>query len=135
MDEQDFRRKQLRSWIAKNHDGNVTAFARIAKLHQPRLADILAGRTAFGEKYARRVEAAAKMPPRHLDPPNGDTKAGVAAYHGISLTRAGALLGAEWEKLDIDRRMYYEQLIYDEVAKKIRAQRKPRPSQPTDGDD
>jgi hypothetical protein len=132
---QDTRRANLAAWIKKTHDGNVTAFARATKLHQPRLADILAKRKPFGEKYARKVEDAAKMSPKHLDGLSGEAKAGLAAYHGIFLTRAGALLGAEWEKLDLDQRIDFEQKIYAAAAKKIRGQRKPRPEQPSESDD
>src|SRR5690348_14141815 len=96
VNRRDTRRANLAAWIKKNYEGNVSAFARATELHQPRLAEILANTKPFGEKYARKVEEAAKMPAGHLDGLSGAGKAGMAAYHGIFLTRAGALLGAEW---------------------------------------
>jgi hypothetical protein len=125
----------LAAWIKKNYEGNVSAFARATELHQPRLAEILANTKPFGEKYARKVEEAAKMPAGHLDGLSGAGKAGMAAYHGIFLTRAGALLGAEWEKLDLTQRIDFEQKIYAAAAKKIRDHRKGRSDQPGENDE
>lgn len=47
-------------------------------------------------------------------------------YHGIMLTRAGAMLGAEWEKLDTADRYEFEREIMERVAKKVRRERGPR---------
>jgi transcriptional regulator with XRE-family HTH domain len=45
-----------------------------------------------------------------------------APYHGIQLTRSGAMLGAEWEKLDIDDRTRLEAEILTLVAAKKRGE-------------
>lgn len=135
MNIKDTRRANLKAWIEKNYEGNVSAFARAADLHQPRIAEILGGTKSFGEKYARKVETNAKMPAGHLDGLSGAGKAGMAAYHGIFLTRAGALLGAEWEKLDLTQRIDFEQKIYAAAAKKIRDRRKGRADQPGENDE
>lgn len=122
--QQDVRRAALRAWIDKHHKGNVAAFSREAKLRQPHIAEMLVSKRVLGEKAARSIEKKAGMPPRHLEGVSGGTKEAKHTYHGILLTRAGALLGAEWEKLDIDRRAHYEQQIYAEVAQKVRNSRK-----------
>lgn len=54
------------------------------------------------------------------------------AYHGILLTRAGALLAAEWEKLDLDDRVEVEADILDRVAKRKRRERARRPGTSAD---
>lgn len=51
-----------------------------------------------------------------------------ASYHGILLTRAGAMLAAEWEKLEANDRYEIEQDIIQRVAKKVRSSRTNRPS-------
>lgn len=124
VEEHDTRRAALRAWIDKHNDGNVTEFARKHGLNQSHLSEMFAGKRPIGERVARTIETKAKMPARHLEKFSGAVKEASAPYHGILLTRAGAQLGAEWEKLDIVRRAHYEQLIYGEVAQKIRTSRK-----------
>jgi hypothetical protein len=133
MDKEDVRRSNLRAWVRSSPEENVTAFCRRWNLRQSHLSEILAGKRPFGERLARSIEKKAKIPPEQLDRVSDGPKEPSAAYHGISLTRAGALLGAEWEKLDLDKRIEYEQKIYAEVAKKVRTSR--RPTQPRPGDD
>ncbi len=53
------------------------------------------------------------------------------AYHGILLTRAGAMLGSEWEKLDVLERTEVEQDIMTRVARRVRTERgRPTPRDP-----
>lgn len=132
---EDIRRSNLRAWIASSEEKTVTAFCRKWGLRQSHLSEILAGKRPIGERLARSIEKKAKIPPDHLDRVNDGPKEPVASYHGIALTRAGALLGAEWEKLDLDKRIEFEQRIYAEVAKKVRSSRKAPPLRPHDDDE
>jgi hypothetical protein len=124
MDKGDIRRANLRAWIAKHHKGLASEFCRKWELNQSHISEMLAGKRPLGERVARQMEQKARMPPEYLDGISGGTKEASSPYHGILLTRAGASLGAEWEKLDIDRRAHYEALIYGEVAKKARNSRR-----------
>jgi hypothetical protein len=135
VDIQDVRREALRAWIKASPEKNVTQFAAKWKLNQSHLSEMLAGKRVLGERAARNIERKAKIPPRHLEGLSGGTKEAAVPYHGILLTRAGAALGAEWEKLDIDRRAHFEQMIYSEVAKKIRSSRKAPPLRPVHDED
>ena len=49
-----------------------------------------------------------------------DVREATAPYHGIQLTRSGAMLGAEWEKLDIEDRTRIEAEILMLVAARKR---------------
>jgi hypothetical protein len=135
VEKEDVRRSNLRAWIASSPEANVTAFARKWNLRQSHLSEILSGKRPFGERLARSIEKKAKIPRDYLDRINDGPKEPTASYHGISLTRAGALLGAEWEKLDLDKRIEYEQKIYAEVAKKVRNSRKVVQLRPHDDDE
>lgn len=128
MTNPDIRRQRLRQWIDAKHGGNITAFADSIGRKQPQISDVLAGAKSFGEKLARRIEDKAGMPKRYLDGPDVTGQL-TALYHGVKLTRSGALLGAEWEKLPIDLRADFEEKILAAVAKHIRSQR------PRDPDD
>lgn len=123
MTNPDIRRKRLRQWIDAKHGGNISAFAESIGRKQPQISDVLSGTKSFGEKLARRIEDRAQMPKRYLDGPDVYDQL-TALYHGIQLTRSGALLGAEWEKLPIDKRAEFENKIHAEVAKHIREQRR-----------
>ena len=50
-----------------------------------------------------------------------------ALYHGVLLTRAGALLAADWERLDVADRIEIEEQIRERVRDKVRDNRKPSP--------
>jgi hypothetical protein len=127
MDIQELRRQQLREWIKFNHESVVMRFAAAINKPQPQVADMLSGRKSFGEKVARQIEQLAKMPPMYLDTPPGGlaVREPTLGYHGVQLTRAGALLAAEWEKLDVAKRLKFETKILAEVAKGVRSRRKP----------
>lgn len=112
----------MRQWIDARHGGNISAFADSVGRKQPQISDVLSGAKSFGEKLARRIEGEAHMPPRYLDGPDMSGQL-TALYHGVKLTRSGALLGAEWEKLPIDMRAEFEEKILAAVAKQIRSQR------------
>lgn len=94
---------------------------------------MLDGRKAFGEKIARSIEKAAQMPTGHLSDMRlaNEVREPAALYHGIMLTRAGALLGAEWEKLNLADRIEVEQDIQTRVKNKILDQRKKPKESPT----
>lgn len=133
---QELRRRRLRDWIKANHESVVMRFAASINKPQSQVADMLDKRKSFGEKIARQIERLAKMPPLYLDT---DPSAGsgarepTLAYHGIQLTRAGALLAAEWEKLDLADRLELERQILMRVAKSVRGRRKgDKGERPTD---
>jgi len=133
VDIQEVRRQNLRDWIANSPEGKPSPWAKRWKFNQSHISEILAGKRAFGERLARQVERKVKMPERYLDGVSDGAKEQKAPYHGILLTRAGALLGAEWEKLDLAQRSDFENAIYTAAAEKIRASRKrPPPGQSPD---
>jgi hypothetical protein len=136
MENQDIRRSRLKQWIADNFAGNVSQFAKFVKKRQPQIADMLDGRKAFGEKVARSLEKLAGMPPNYLDDTYRamEVREPTSLYHGILITRAGARVGAEWDRLDVADRIEMEQEIARRVGKKIRDQRPPgnRPEKKTD---
>ncbi|MDO5638779.1 MAG: bifunctional 3,4-dihydroxy-2-butanone-4-phosphate synthase/GTP cyclohydrolase II [Neisseria sp.] len=65
------RRHNLRQWIARCHGGQQSAFAEAAALNQGELSSLLKNKS-FGEKKARKIEAAAGMPAMWLDGDHGD---------------------------------------------------------------
>lgn len=125
MDIQAVRRQRLREWIKDNHKSVVLQFAQTVGKPQSQMADMLDGRKSFGEKVARQLEKLARMPPLWLDmdPTGGGVREPTAAYHGIQLTRAGALLAAEWEKLDLADRVEIETMVLGRAAGKVRGGR------------
>jgi len=46
-----------------------------------------------------------------------------SSYHGVQLTRSGALLAAEWEKLDVSDRAEIEGEILARVGRRVRGSR------------
>jgi hypothetical protein len=138
MEIQEHRRKRLRQWIEQHHAGNVSNFARLVKMQQSQVADTLDGRKSFGEKVARKFETRAKMPLEWLDANAPAPKASAqdlkVAYHGVYLTRAGAELAAEWEKLDVVDRVRHEEAILGDVKRTVLSRRKPRPAKSTGRD-
>lgn len=105
-------------WIEKTTDGNASKFAGDIGKKQSYVADLLRGEKSFGEKAARNIESLAKMPAGYLDSDTDDDEPRLM-YHGVMLTRSGALLGAEWEKLDLVDRIELEEEIRRRVQKKI----------------
>lgn len=91
------------------------------------------GRKGIGGDYARKIEKALGLSKYWLDGElaTGADREAKASYHGVMLTRAGALLAAEWEKLDVADRAEIEGEIYARVAKKVRgARHAPAPGRP-----
>lgn len=78
-----------------------------------------------GDK-AREWEKSLGLPAGWLDgdEPISDVR---MPYHGYLLTRAGAELAAEWEKLPVGDRAEIEALILTRVARQKRDERKARP--------
>lgn len=89
-------------------------------------------RKAIGEDLAREWEQTLGLPKYWFD--GNDQGSQIAEpkspYHGVYLTRAGALLAAEWEKLDIQDRVEVEEIILTKVAAMKRQQRRKRPEDP-----
>lgn len=115
----DIRRRKLRLWIAQRFEGKAQRFAKSIERPQPQIAELLSGKRSFGEKLARLLETQASMPPGWLDRDDAGPGEQRLLYHGVALTRAGALLGAEWEKLDLTDRIEIEEEIRQRVQKKI----------------
>ena len=123
------RRDRLKAWIKSECEGVQQRFIAKTKIPQSQLSDMLRGAKSFGEKAARKIEGLAGMPAGYLDGDTLDVQGITALYHGIALTRAGALLAAEWEKLDLTDRIEIEQEIQARVARKVR-QSRPRRDDP-----
>ncbi|QEY23273.1 bifunctional 3,4-dihydroxy-2-butanone-4-phosphate synthase/GTP cyclohydrolase II [Neisseria animalis] len=62
----DIRRHNLRRWIEERYGGQQSRFAAAAAVNQGELSALLKNKS-FGEKKARKLEAAAAMPDRWLD--------------------------------------------------------------------
>jgi hypothetical protein len=67
MEVQKNRRRRLQIWIALHHEGILLRFAKLVGKSNSQLQDVLRGRKSFGEKLARSLERAAKMPAGWLD--------------------------------------------------------------------
>ena len=111
------RRARLRKWIDIHFPDNDSEFARKINKGQSYVSDLLRGAKSFGEKAARAIEDRAKMPPGYPDTESDDEEPRLM-YHGVMLTRSGALLGAEWEKLDVVDRIEMEEVVRRRVQKK-----------------
>ena len=112
------RRARLRKWISTHFPDSDTSFAVSIGKGQSYISDLLRGEKSFGEKAARNIEVKAKMPHGYLDAESDDEEPRLM-YHGVMLTRSGALLGAEWEKLDLVDRIELEEEIRRRVQKKV----------------
>lgn len=60
------RRRNLRQWIAEHYGGLQNRFAEAVALNTGELSALLKNKS-FGEKKARKIEQAAKMPAFWLD--------------------------------------------------------------------
>ncbi len=90
------------------------------------------GTKGIGENNAREWERLLKKPEYWFDKTNAELEVAhraepMLAYHGVLLTRAGALLAAEWEKLDVGDRIEVEAMVMTKVGQKVRDKRA-RPS-------
>jgi hypothetical protein len=87
-------------------------------------------RKAIGEDLAREWEVKLGLPKYWFDGHDAvnEPPAKYTAY-GVSVTRAGMLLAAEWENLDLDERIEVEQDIHSRVKKKKNAERAARKKQ------
>lgn len=94
------------------------------------------GGKAIGEDLARSWEKTLGLPRYWFDGASDATavREPTQVYHGVRLTRAGALLAQEWEKLDLPDRIDVESDVLQKVAKKVRDERK-RPRPPSHPDD
>jgi hypothetical protein len=117
------RKRRLRQWIDEKHAGKPARFAAAIKQPQPKVADVLDGRKAFGEKLARKWEELAQMPKRYLD----DAPEGSETRFGIQVTQAALTLFSTWESLSLQDRIETERDILARAAKKDRAPRSPEP--------
>lgn len=93
----DIRRKNLKNWIDKYHDGSQASFIEKTNTNQGELSAIINGHKAFGEKKARSFEDLAGMPALFLD--NSDTLDEAPQIKGmvpvISWVAAGAWCNIE----------------------------------------
>lgn len=67
MNTYDIRRLNLRRWLDKNHDGNVSAFVRETGRSQSLISQVLNGSRGFGERLARQLEREMMVPEGWLD--------------------------------------------------------------------
>lgn len=92
------------------------------------ISRVKTGRNGIGEEYARSWERLLGKPEYWFDKPDATIPAVAekkALYHGILLTRAGAQLAAEWERLDVADRIEIKELIRQRVRDSIRQSRRP----------
>jgi len=108
----NLRIRVLQDYINQSHGGNQTKAAAALGKRQSQISDMLSGRKSFGEKVCSTMEKNANLPAGYFS---------VVLLHGVALTRAGALMASEWEKLDVGDRIEIEQEIHARVAKKVRA--------------
>lgn len=93
------------------------------------------GGKAIGEDSAREWEKLLGLPRYWFDgaPEGSGVREPTSLYHGVRLTRAGALFAEEWEKMDLSDRIEVEADVLQRVAKKVREERKRhRPPSHTD---
>lgn len=69
------RRERLRAWIQENHAGTQASFVAAVGINQGELSGLLNGKKSFGEKKARSLESAARMPEGYLDSSDDPTAA------------------------------------------------------------
>lgn len=105
------------------------ALAKKAKVSQQLITRIGTGDVLESRKLPQIAHALGKSAEDLLDasPPLG-VREPTMAYHGIYLTRAGAMLGAEWEKLDVADRIEIENEIMTRVARSMRSRRSKHPA-------
>ncbi len=65
-DPAEIRRRNLRRWIERLHQGRQIDFVAATGINQGELSALLKNK-AFGERKARKIEQAAGMPERWLD--------------------------------------------------------------------
>lgn len=100
----------------------IVELAGILDVSDNYLSRVKTGRKSIGEQYARDWEMRLGLPKYWFDGlSEPSARESTALYHGVELTRAGALLAAEWEKLDVADRAELEGEILARVAKKKRA--------------
>lgn len=124
-DIQAVRRKALQRVITDDYDGNVSAFGRSANKSQSQLADMLAGRKAFGERVARAIEAETGLIPGILDrDPDDPNSPAHTMIFGAPITAEAAQIGREWAKLAEPLRGQIAELIVTLVAMQARENKK-----------
>lgn len=104
------------------------------KLDKPEnyISNVKNRRKAIGEDLAREWEKLLGLPKYWFDGHDSvnEPPAKYTAY-GVSVTRAGMLLAAEWENLDLDERIEVEQDIHERVKRKKNTERAARKKQPS----
>jgi transcriptional regulator with XRE-family HTH domain len=101
--------------------------AKLAKVSQQLVAKIESGSVAETRKVPLIAAAFGLSVEQFLGTGNGDQEPRLS-YHGVLLTRSGALLAAEWEKLDVRDRAEIEGIIFARVGERVRSARKPEKS-------
>ena len=88
MNTADLRRHNLRCWIERHHHGQQSHFAAAIALNQGELSGLLNSKS-FGEKKARKIEAAAGMPVGWLDTDHSNLahpSPSISAKHTTTMT-------------------------------------------------
>lgn len=99
--------------------------AKAAKVSQQLITKIETGAALESRKLPQIAKALGLSVEQLLGNESTTVRDATSAYHGVQLTRAGALLAAEWEKLDVSDRAEIEGIILTRVASKKRDGRKP----------
>lgn len=101
--------------------------AKRAKVSQQLITKLETGQSTETRKLAQ-IASALGVTVEQLISGTTGTHEQRMQLHGVLLTRAGAMLAAEWEKLEAPDRYEIEQDIMQRVARKVRANRPNRPS-------
>lgn len=129
----DVRQRRLRELMRRDYSGKQKLLAAAIERDPNYVSRLLSNgkhRKNLAEELAREIETKLKLAPGWLDRET-DADDPRLAYHGVLLTRAGALLGAEWEKMDVADRIEIQQDIERRVKRrKLEDRQRNRPADP-----
>jgi transcriptional regulator with XRE-family HTH domain len=128
MDKYTHRRLRLQQVIESRFGGSQAEFSKEASVSPAYLSRILNPESAqhkrIGENLARNVEARLRLPSGWLDDEGASKAREPTTLYGITISREGAVVGAEWDKLHEPLRTQIQVLIETLVAKQVRRARK-----------
>lgn len=122
------RRERLRAWIQENHAGIQASFVAAVGVNQGELSGLLNGKKSFGEKKARSLEAAARMPDGYLGAAETVTATSVApvleaetkpGYLRLQLYEGAAGMGVGVVNQDFPEVMQVMEVAEWEVRRKL----------------
>jgi hypothetical protein len=128
MDKYMHRRLRLQQLIESRFGGSKAEFAKESGVSPAYLSRILnpdsTQHKRIGEDFARNVESRLRLAPGWLDDEGTAKPREATTLYGIAISREGAAVGAEWEKLQEPLRTQIQVLIETLVAKQVRGARK-----------